>query len=98
MFLAVGFGFVSDRVTEDAFAAECSPAIYASANQDAVIRENPDTNSAYVGSVSAGQIVHSDCPALKVLDTESGVTFASARCSCASDGVGWVRADAVGRQ
>jgi len=31
---------------------------------------------------------------IAVLDPESGVTFDSVNCDCASDGIGWIRGDA----
>ena len=60
---------------------------------DAVVRENPDTNSQVIRHKNAGDFTEGPCHGevpLAVLDTESGVTFISRQCACASDGWGWI--------
>ena len=65
---------------------------------DAVVRENPDTNSKVLKHKHVGDIITMPCASrgipIAVLDGESGVEFVSVNCDCASDGVGWMRGDA----
>jgi hypothetical protein len=65
---------------------------------DAVVRENPDTNSKVLKHKQAGDIITMPCWSrgipIAVVDRESGVEFVSVNCDCASDGVGWMRGDA----
>ena len=64
---------------------------------DAVVRENPDTNSHVLKHKKRGDIITMPCASkglpVVVLDAESGVQFIPVDCDCASDGVGWMRGD-----
>ncbi|HEY0640417.1 MAG TPA: hypothetical protein VGD67_22530 [Pseudonocardiaceae bacterium] len=53
------------------------------------VRENPDTNSVVRKYKYRGELVTGPCQ--RVLDTESGVYFTAVNCSCATDGIGWIR-------
>jgi len=65
---------------------------------DAVVRENPDTNSVVLKWKHRGNYISHPCdseyPHVLVTDIESGVPFLSVNCTCATDGIGWIRQDA----
>jgi hypothetical protein len=53
------------------------------------VQENPDTDSVVRKYKFAGEQVTGPCWA--VFDTEGGTWFTAVYCSCASDGIGWIR-------
>jgi hypothetical protein len=68
--------------------------------RDAVVRENPDTNSNVLKHKHRGDIITMPCDSRwkgrsrVERDRESGVLFVPVDCECATDGVGWMRDDA----
>ena len=68
--------------------------------RDAVVRENPDTNSKVIKHKKKGDFTKGPCNGevpIAVLDRESGVTFISRQCTCAEDGWGWINEKAFDR-
>jgi len=53
------------------------------------VQENPDTDSVVRKYKNAGERVTGPCRA--AYDTESRVWFTAVDCSCATDGIGWIR-------
>lgn len=53
------------------------------------VQENPDTDSVVRKYKHAGERVTGPCWA--EYDTEGGTWFTAVYCSCASDGIGWIR-------
>jgi hypothetical protein len=57
------------------------------------VRENPDTDS--VIRKWKYWMEHVTGPCQEVLDGESGVWFTAVYCTCATDGIGWIRSSAL---
>lgn len=82
-----------DGTATDATARNCG---FDTLMHDAVVRENPDTNSSVLRHKNKGDLITFPCAdPILVLDQESGVSFIHAECGCASDGIGWIRQDAL---
>ena len=64
---------------------------------DAVVRESPHTSSHVIKHKHRGDIITMPCDSKglprALVDPGSGVTFVPVNCTCASDGVGWMRGD-----
>jgi hypothetical protein len=99
---ATAIGINATASADPATSAETKSAPVAAKNcgfdtlrHDAVVRENPDTDSVVRKQKYRGDIITFPCsaPAI-VLDIESNVSFVSVECSCATDGVGWIRQSA----
>ncbi|MFC4493747.1 hypothetical protein ACFPA8_06300 [Streptomyces ovatisporus] len=90
----VGTSGVAAAAPNSVASAEYCP-IYETLEEDAVVRENPDTNSVVRKEKRAGDLISFPCEGpVAVLDPESGVSFVPVECGCAADGEGWIRQDA----
>ncbi|HEY0637042.1 MAG TPA: hypothetical protein VGD67_05290 [Pseudonocardiaceae bacterium] len=87
MSLLVPLATPSAAAAEEVRPAACSYVVYWV--YESPVRENPDTDSVIRKYKYHTEMVSGPC--METLDNESGVWFTAVYCSCATDGIGWMR-------